>query len=207
MACMRPVPPLALGLRVPSRGSRYFLASSCAVLCALASPAMATTGTWQSQSDSDWGTPGNWVGGVIPNAVGDVAIIQMNFTAGIPGQHITLGANRTIGSLQAGDTVLSGAVTLGGNLQVSIISGYNPQPGDTFFVLLNDGTDAINGAFANAPGGHYVIPGYDFAVNYAANGDGGGVGNDIALTVVPEPTSAMLLLGGLAMMARRRRRP
>jgi hypothetical protein len=81
--------------------------------------------------------------------------------------------------------------------------------GDKFFVLLNDGTDAITGTFTQ---GSTITVGSDtFSISYNDNGDLGSVGNDISLTVtvVPEPGTwlgAALALGSLGWGQRRRLR-
>lgn len=101
---------------------------------------------------------------------------------------------------------VGGALTVAGTLSLSL-NGGSPNGGDTFFLFLNGGTDPVSGTFAGLAEGASITVGADiFQISYVANGDSGSVGNDIAVTaIVPEPTSAALLLGGLALLARRRR--
>ena len=94
---------------------------------------------------------------------------------------------------------------------LSLRGSYTAAASDLFFVLLNDSTDAITGTFSGiAEGGTVLAPsGQQYQVFYAADFAGTTTtgGNDIALlAVVPEPASATLLLGGLALLAGARRR-
>ena len=80
-----------------------------------------------------------------------------------------------------------------------------PTLGQTFDILNNDGTDAINGNFAQGNSVYASFGGltYRFGIDYAS-----GTGNDIRLTelsTVPEPATGVLLgLGGLALLRKRR---
>ena len=106
---------------------------------------------------------------------------------------------------------VTGTVTLAGDLLGSaLINGYTGTLGDTIYAIYNDGSDPVIGTFFNGAlpvpeGGTVAISGLRFAVHYAANADGGAVGNDVALVrVVPEPGALPSLLAALAFAGRRR---
>jgi hypothetical protein len=81
---------------------------------------------------------------------------------------------------------------------------------DIYFILVNDGGDAINGTFAGLPAGLFTVQGMQFQISYVADSINGTMnnGNDIALQAiaVPEPSALSLLgIGALAVSRRRRR--
>jgi len=81
----------------------------------------------------------------------------------------------------------------------------------TFLVLANDDAEAINtaaganlfafGGNALSEGETFSAAGFDWTLPYT-----GGTGNDVTLTVVPEPSSAALLAATGALLGLRRRR-
>jgi len=81
---------------------------------------------------------------------------------------------------------VSGAVNLGGGFDC--YGATSLQENDTLVLILNDGSDPINGHFSGLPegAGFSLGNGYALQVTYQANGDGGPVGNDFAVTVVPD---------------------
>jgi autotransporter-associated beta strand protein len=81
---------------------------------------------------------------------------------------------------------LTGTVNLAGaNLAVSPINGFDPNPGDSFTILANDGSDAIGGTFAGlAQGATFSAGSTQFRINYT-----GGDGNDIVLTATTVSTT------------------
>lgn len=83
---------------------------------------------------------------------------------------------------------VTGAVTLGGTLNLAAIGGYTPQVGDSWTVLT--ATGGIAGAFDTPlPAG--------FVANV--------VGNDLVVSFVPEPATVGLFAVGLLALAPRRR--
>ena len=90
-------------------------------------------------------------------------------------------------------------------LLVELLGGFTPSAADEFVIIANDESDVVVGWFAGLEEGSYLhVAGsdYPFRISYA-----GGDGNDVVLTVVPEPaTMAMLGIGVLGLLARRRRK-
>ncbi len=94
-------------------------------------------------------------------------------------------------------SVTLGSLSTGPTLVASFLNNYAVQPGDTFTLILNDGnaSDPVIGMFAQ--GTSYTQGAVTFEIKY-----NGGDGNDVtALVMIPEPTSAGLLLGALAPLA------
>ena len=154
----------------------------------------------------------NFGGGVVGNRTLAIDVLGTN-GEGNPGGHDILFA--------------SAAVTISATTNLSINLGtFHPSPGDAFR-FINDGSgvtptyasfffvagqDAgVAGTFdPSSPGNHvgktFFVGSDAFQIDYA----GGGGSNDIVLlSVVPEPGSAVMMLGGiglLALVSRRRRR-
>ncbi|HEY3898079.1 MAG TPA: NF038122 family metalloprotease [Chthoniobacter sp.] len=154
-------------------------------------------------------------GTVLPGSSTGSGLLDSGSEIFASGSHLMLELGGTTGTNTAGVTYselsVTGTVSLAGNVQVSLFGGYTPRVNDIFYIILNDGSDGISGTFSNAPGGIFTSDGIQFQVNYAANGDSGSTANDVSiqvLSVVPEPGSWLLLLGGWAIAAglpRRRR--
>ena len=140
-------------------------------------------------------------------------------------------SGNSAGILSAGNTVLQAGSTLGMDINGSALGtgydqlnitgtvslanalslnlgGYTPVNNALFFILANDGTDAVTGTFSNAPidGSTYTLGGQQFQISYFGDSTGGTFtgGNDVVLMAVPEPGAA--LLGGFGMLALLRRR-
>ena len=108
-----------------------------------------------------------------------------------------------IGGTAAGDSdqlSVTGSVTLAGMLNASLFDGYIPGGADALTIILNDDVDLVSGTFTGLPEGA-PVGATGLYITYA-----GGDGNDVVLTAVPEPGSAVMLLGGLAILGARRRR-
>ena len=97
---------------------------------------------------------------------------------------------------------IAGGVRLGGDLLLGLINGFAPAENSVFTIINNDANDAVNGIFTGlAEGFQIATAGKTFSISYA-----GGDGNDVTLTVIPEPTTPALILAGFAFFSRRRNR-
>jgi autotransporter-associated beta strand protein len=82
-------------------------------------------------------------------------------------------------------TRVTGTVALTGGLDWFARNLEN-RLGETIIFLLNDGDDPVQGNFAGLPEGAVIEIGGELAlqITYQANGDGGTVANDVAVTVI-----------------------
>jgi autotransporter-associated beta strand protein len=145
--------------------------------------------------------PGNSTG--ILNNLGDIELeITSTFQMEIGG---------TVAGTGYDQLNVTGSVTLAGLLAVNT-GLYNPNSGDLFFLIKNDGVDAINGRFSNADADDTTVVTLDgraWLISYTANFENviptftGG--NDVALMAVPEPHAALIGGIGVLFLLRRRR--
>lgn len=154
------------------------------------------------------GLLGNGVLGIAQNLfveAGATMAFELSNTGGIPLAGFDYD-QLNVGT--GGDFNSTASVTLGG-ATLALTLGSGITMGDRFFLLLNDGLDPITGTFAGLPQDAIVTAGaQEFRISYVADSasDSMAGGNDVALLVVPEPSGLCLLLGGLGLMAGRRRR-
>jgi autotransporter-associated beta strand protein len=154
-------------------------------------------------------------------AVGSLTMTSLNEALGA---HISLQIN----SISVGDKVITTAdsgLTLAGDATFSFASGYAPTSGDTLYLILNHGANAVattfsgitivdnsgSHSYSGAEGTPVTVNGQAFTFTYAANSDAGASANDVALQAVPEPGTWAMVVGGLGMLsffqrARRNRR-
>ena len=150
-------------------------------------------------------------GTVNPGAATGTASGQLLMNGGLTfsGASAVFNLNGTTAGTGYDQLAVTGAVSLSANVPFTISLGFVAMPGDAFVLVNNDDVDAVAGGFKFSYAGtplneadHFFNGLEEYSISYV-----GGTGNDITATfVVPEPTSAALLLGGLAMLAGRRRR-
>lgn len=133
-------------------------------------------------------------------AFGSTAALNLEMTKGVPPG---AGSNYDQLGLTGGLTIASGAV-----LNLTALGSGSWTPDDIFFLIANDGADAITGAFDGfAEGAVITFDSQQFKATYQADSGSNSFtgGNDFALQVVPEPSAILLgALGSLALLRRRR---
>lgn len=100
---------------------------------------------------------------------------------------------------------VTGSVTIdGANLVLNILKPFAFSPDDQIVLINNDGADAVSGSYfaGLGEGGLVYYDSHAFArISYV-----GGTGNDVVLTVLPEPTSLAVCLVAAAIAHRPTRR-
>ena len=166
------------------------------------------------------GTVGNLAiasGGTLSPGNSPGIINTGNFTLAI-GANLSMEINGTSAPVAGSNydqANVNGSVSLGGNLTLTL-SGSAPTNGNLYFLINNDGADAIGSSFANVNGGstshttEFTLGGQRWFISYAADFTGGTFtgGNDVALYAIPEPATWALLAFSLTtvMVLRHRRR-
>lgn len=133
-----------------------------------------------------------------------------NLTLGAPTSHLTLEINGITAGTLYDQVNVTGAVSLNGDFQLSL-GTFNPADFiDKFYIIVNDGTDAVTGTFAGlSEGGTFLQGGQNWQIFYGGDFATGATvgGNDVVLVAVPEPGPfSFVALAGLGCLALRRRR-
>lgn len=82
------------------------------------------------------------------------------------------------------------------------------QNNDLFFLILNDGTDAISGSFSGfAEGSIFTLGSQSFRLTYQADSSSSSFtgGNDMAIQAIPESSHVFIFGMGVLLFSRRRR--
>lgn len=118
------------------------------------------------------------------------------------------GANSFAGNITVNGDTLAGNNT-GGDLRRSARHPITPVNGDLFFILNNDGKEAITGTFNGLAEGSTFTDNLSSPYQITYGADFGNlsftVGNDVALMAIPEPCTALLGCLSLVALLRRRR--
>lgn len=148
-------------------------------------------------------------GAIVAPGVSSIATLAVNGGATLGGGQLQLTLNGTIAGTTYDQLSVSGPVSLTGFTDLTLTLGFTPTPFADFFTILNNtGAGAITGpgafSIAGLPlneGDTFFVGPNEFQITYT-----GGTGNDVVLESVPEPASAVLLLGAVAFLGGRRRR-
>jgi fibronectin-binding autotransporter adhesin len=148
--------------------------------------------------------PGNAIGNTSVLTTGDMILADVGAKLAIELGGTTIGGNGVNGYDQL--IALGEVILNGGTLEGALLPGFAAAPGTLFFIVANDGTDPVQGTFAQ--GSQILIGGEPFNISYAGDALTSTFtgGNDIVLEYVPEPTSAALLACGAAALGLTRRR-
>ena len=119
-------------------------------------------------------------GGTTTDALNSSGDVVLN-----AGSTLNIRLNGTTAELQYDQIDVTGAVTLGGTLNVTV--GFAVPVGTVFTIIDNDGIDAIAGTFAGLPEGTtLLLNGRPFRISYGGRFGGiGGRENDVTLEAIP----------------------
>jgi len=117
------------------------------------------------------------------------------------GSNYLIDLNGTTAGTLYDQTIASNTVTIN-NANLMATFANNLTVGLKFFVIENSSSNAnaVGNMFANAPGGFYQDGADLFLVNYADNGDGGLLANDISLMLVAVPEPSTWVAAGLSLL-------
>jgi len=122
-----------------------------------------------------------------PAANGAGFLTARNFSM-IPGSTLSI---RLGGAAHGGCDQIraSGQFSLYGNLEVTILPGFNPKPGDVFYIMTSTGGAPVLGRFSNLVSNEFSVQGRRFRINYSAdsarNDPAATNGHDIGLIALP----------------------
>ncbi len=158
-----------------------------------------------------------WAGGTLSPAGGAKGQIRVGPVSLLAGGSARFDIDSTLAVAGYDQVSVVGSVSLAGG-DLSLDLGFAPVPGiDLFYLILNDGSDAVTGVFATLngvianlnQGAVFPIGGQFFQISYTGESGIGfeGVGNDVVLrsSSIPEPGSTALLFLGLTAWFSRRR--
>jgi len=117
----------------------------------------------------------------------------------------------TVAGISYDQVQVSGNVSLAGTLDLSTLSGLTL--GDSITLLDNKGSGSTSGYFATiiTSGSTFTVSssfnytfttnGTEYLLSYTSSTEGDGYNNDVILSVIPEPSTWAMLLGGIGMLA------
>ena len=124
---------------------------------------------------------------------------------------VELGRNGTTPTSDLTNVTGTVAIDSGADLKLTLSTGFNLLEGDIIFLIDNDNTDAIQGVFTSlngvnttlGEGSKFTWNSQSWEITYKADSATSSFsgGNDVALMVVPEPSTWVMLLGGIGMLA------
>lgn len=122
------------------------------------------------------------------SSVGDLDTGTITF---VSGSNFTVDINGTTPVTQYDRLNVTGGVNLGG-ATLNLSGSYTPTANTSFTLIVNDGTDAVNGTFNGlAQGATVLFNGVPLLVNYL-----GGDGNDVTLSTIPTVSLAVSSAAG-----------